>query len=75
MYSILIVLYTQTQEKLALAWNLTKNGQVLLYSNYSTYLEMEFAVDSLVLVIDHFKSVAAVTIHVTITIGNTSVTE
>ncbi len=36
---------------------------------------MEFAVNRFVLVIDHFEGVAAITIHVTVTIRNTSVTK
>jgi hypothetical protein len=36
---------------------------------------MEFAVDSLILGIDHFEGVTAITIHVPITIRNASVTK
>ena len=39
------------------------------------YLEMELAVNWLILVIDQFECVTAVSIHVTIAIRNTSVTK
>ena len=40
-----------------------------------SYLEMELAVDSLPLVIHHFKGVTSISIHVLITIRNSTITE
>ena len=39
------------------------------------YLDMELAVDSLPLVIHHFKGVTSISIHVLITIRNAAITE
>ena len=41
--------------------------------NGHTYLEVEFAVDSLVVLIDQFESVGSIAVHVTVTIGDTTV--
>ena len=47
---------------------------VLLQST-CPYLDMELAVDSLPLVIHHFKGVTSISIHVLITIRNATITE
>lgn len=45
------------------------------YEGSRGYLEVELAVDSLVVLVDQFEGVGAISIHVAIAIGNTSVTK